>query len=294
MTTISSGLSLPPELEREIFEATATIFPALIPTLLRVCQRVHVWIEPLLYRVLRISKTGMNSAKILSLVDSKTLVLQTGVRHLYIPTYHNDGSIALYKNLLATCSRCINLSIDGPVDREFLGFLDKMRPRMLAFTVPEMFLAPDLRGFTHRLFVSVTHLDIYHGDEPELNWEHWSGLASLPALTHLALSHPISRGILSRVVAECRRLSVIVVPMFSWEQESAVDFASNLGFSDARVVVMVLSKAYDVDWELGARGGDDFWVRAETFINLKRAGQIEAGCYLLDESPEATIAPDSP
>ncbi|KAF7367965.1 hypothetical protein MSAN_00861700 [Mycena sanguinolenta] len=291
MTTISSELSFPPELEREIFEVTAALFPAFIPTLLRVCQRVHVWIEPLLYRVLMISSSGINSTQMLNLVDSKASILQNGVRHMYIQTFHTGGSIDTYKNLLAACSRCMNLAIDGQVEGEFVGVLDKMRPRALAFTVPEGFFAPDSRGFTHPLFLSVTHLDLYHGVGLESNWEPWSGLASLPALTHLALSHPIAGGILSRVVAECPRLSIVAVPMFAWEQEIAVDLAGNLGFSDARVAVIVLSEAYEVDWELGARGGDDFWARAQTFINLKRGGQIEASCYLLDES---AIAPDSP
>jgi hypothetical protein len=34
---------LPVELEREIFETAAMRHPKLIPTLLRVCHRVHVW-----------------------------------------------------------------------------------------------------------------------------------------------------------------------------------------------------------------------------------------------------------
>ncbi|KAJ6559807.1 hypothetical protein B0H19DRAFT_1145834 [Mycena capillaripes] len=47
---------LPLDLEREIFEFTALLYPAKLPTLLRVCRRVHSWLEPLLFRVLRLDK----------------------------------------------------------------------------------------------------------------------------------------------------------------------------------------------------------------------------------------------
>jgi hypothetical protein len=35
--------SFPLELEREIFETTALRHPGAIPTLLRLCHRVHIW-----------------------------------------------------------------------------------------------------------------------------------------------------------------------------------------------------------------------------------------------------------
>ncbi|KAJ7940066.1 hypothetical protein B0H13DRAFT_2300130 [Mycena leptocephala] len=45
----------PTELEKEIFELTASIHPRSIPTLLLVAQRVRTWIQPLLHRVLSIA-----------------------------------------------------------------------------------------------------------------------------------------------------------------------------------------------------------------------------------------------
>jgi hypothetical protein len=43
---MAQAFSLPIELEREIFEAAARRHFDLIPTLLRVCHRVHVWRDP--------------------------------------------------------------------------------------------------------------------------------------------------------------------------------------------------------------------------------------------------------
>ncbi|KAJ6454204.1 hypothetical protein C8R45DRAFT_1038351, partial [Mycena sanguinolenta] len=285
MTTISSGFSFPPELEREIFEATATLFPRFIPTLLRICHRVHVWIEPLLYRVAVISSLSL-STHWLTLLESKASLLRIGVRHILIQTYHASGSMNEYRNLLTACTESINISIGGEIDLNFLRGLYEMRPRRLAFTVPDMFFTCGLGGFNHPLFESVTHLDLYHGSELEANgliWETWSNLASIPALTHLALSQSIACNILSQVVSQCRRLALAIVATYSWEREVTVSYAQNLGFADARVVVMILSVEYDADWELGARGGEDFWIRAEAFVNQKRAGEIETSSYLLDE-----------
>ncbi|KAJ6454201.1 hypothetical protein C8R45DRAFT_1222953 [Mycena sanguinolenta] len=287
MTTISRDFSFPLELEREIFEATAMLFPAFIPKLLLVCHRVHVWIEPLLYRVLVISPDSLHST-LLNSVESKAPLLQTAVRHLLIQGYH---PAAKYRALVTACLSVVNLSIDGEIDVAILKGLDKMRLRTLAFTIPEMFFTPDFDGFAHPLFMSITHLDLYHGSETEehqFDWETWSGLASIPGLTHLALSHRIASGILSRVVVECRHLTVAIVAIYSWEQELAAPFAGNLGFADARVVVLVPGEPYNVEWEVGARGGDDYWARAETFVNRKRAREIESNCYLLDETATAT------
>ncbi|KAF7346764.1 hypothetical protein MSAN_01814900 [Mycena sanguinolenta] len=196
-----------------------------------------------------------------------------------------------YRNLLATCAGSINISIGGEIDLDFLRALYEMRPRRLAFVVPRMFFTCDLGGFTHPLFESVTHLDLYHEsglqeDDIDLNWETWSELASIPVLTHLALSHSIACSILSQVVSQCRRLAVTIVAAYPWEREVSVRYSQNLGSADARVVVMVLSADYNGDWELGARGGEDFWIRAETFVNRKRAGEIDTSCYLLDEGTD--------
>ncbi|KAJ7714002.1 hypothetical protein B0H16DRAFT_1619667 [Mycena metata] len=46
------GSRFPLDLEREIFEIAAAINPKTIATLLRVCHRIHAWIEPLLYSVI--------------------------------------------------------------------------------------------------------------------------------------------------------------------------------------------------------------------------------------------------
>ncbi|KAJ7860226.1 hypothetical protein B0H14DRAFT_2745128 [Mycena olivaceomarginata] len=46
--------TLPLDLEREIFELSGRQYPTSIPSFLRVCHRVHTWLEPFLYRVMNL------------------------------------------------------------------------------------------------------------------------------------------------------------------------------------------------------------------------------------------------
>ncbi|KAF7369274.1 P-type phospholipid transporter [Mycena venus] len=59
---LDSTLTLPTELEQEIFTMAATIHEETMPTLLRVARRVFVWVEPLLYRTLMFDGTTGETA----------------------------------------------------------------------------------------------------------------------------------------------------------------------------------------------------------------------------------------
>ncbi|KAF8216913.1 hypothetical protein K438DRAFT_2007653 [Mycena galopus ATCC 62051] len=275
----STGFSFPSELEREIFETTAACFPGFIPTLLRVCRRSHIWIEPLLYRIVILSDTRANSAALLSILASKTpTFLHNAVRHILIQNY--SGTVdSVLDSLIEKCSGTVNLSTDTQLDPEHM----KMCLQKLALTMPSE--KSTWAGFAHPLFVSITHLDLYQGyTRDQWAWRDWSGLASLPVLTHLALSQSIASEIISQVVVECPRLVVIVVVIYAWQRDTARAFAENLPFVDPRVVVLLMSSmSYEADWEIGARGGNDFWARAGAFLQRKRTGEIEATCYFLED-----------
>ncbi|KAJ6454187.1 hypothetical protein C8R45DRAFT_1038318 [Mycena sanguinolenta] len=287
--TTWSGFSLPHDLEREIFEMTSLLYPGFIPTLLRLCHRVRVWLEPLLYRVLVLSDSRRDPEHGLRIVASKSRAfLQKTVRHMLLKVRRAPEQRKLYASLLAKCSETVSLSINGEVDRGFLRCLDKMRLQRLGFTVPPLFMRWNRAGFAHPLFASVMHLDLYSlGHLDDHDGQKWDGITTLPALTHLALSPSIATYILQSVVAQCSRLRVIVV---TTHRSRSVDFAfaESLTLTDDRIVVMATRMGYDDDWELGVRGGDDFWARAEAFLARKHAGKVESSCYLLDEAPFRT------
>ncbi|KAJ6458046.1 hypothetical protein C8R47DRAFT_167150 [Mycena vitilis] len=161
-----------------------------------------------------------------------------------------------------------------------------MRLEKLAFVFGPHSELP-LSTLQRPFFRCVTHLDLYlqgGADDPALPlWHEWSHLASLPALSHLSLSRRLHNNVLPQAVAACPRLSVAVAAFWeSHEGGDAAEFARLCTIRDPRFVVMVVPN-YEADWKTGARGGADFWVRAEEFIALKRRGEIEAACHLLEE-----------
>ncbi|KAJ7670112.1 hypothetical protein DFH06DRAFT_1125507 [Mycena polygramma] len=159
-----------------------------------------------------------------------------------------------------------------------------------AFPVPSFLTGCTPAELNRSLLQSVTHLELFSGDtQIQSAWQHWCDLASLPALTHLGLSPPIARGILPEVLAECPRLLILVVTSY-YSRQDAVEFSQNLAVTDPRVAVVDVGATWELDWENGARGGADFWVRVERFLARKQAGEIAKDCYFLDETAGVSTA----
>ncbi|KAJ7150638.1 hypothetical protein C8R46DRAFT_496437 [Mycena filopes] len=259
----------PLELEREIFETAALQNLDTIPTLLRVSRRVHVWVEPLLYRIVVIPD---RTAPILPAVQAKPPpFLQLAVHHLFI-----QPQMAGAVDIIRSCSGIHSLFLDGRPDTNLLDILDRMQLRRFNFTVPSSLSGWAEGIFTRPTFLRVTHLELFqdlpHGSA-HLSWRHWSPLATLPALTHLCLAESQASLILPDVVAECAQLLIIVTAWWGLGTYKPRVFAQTLTVTDPRVVVILID-SYIEDWKLGAAGGADFWVRAEIFVARKRRGEI--------------------
>ncbi|KAJ7150645.1 hypothetical protein C8R46DRAFT_1358174 [Mycena filopes] len=270
--------SFPLELEREIFETTALQHANTIPALLRVCRRVHVWVEPLLYRIV---VNPHSTAPIIRPIQAKPAdFLRMAVQHLFItPDATNAADIIL------RCSGIHSLFLDGILDAKSLDVLDQMGAiRRLNFTLPSSLSGWAEVTFARPTFQRLTHLELFEDsvDQFAHSWHHWSPLASLPALTHLCLSDSISSLILSDVVAECAQLAVIVAARWDTDgADRAQRFAETLTLTDSRLVVMAI-ESYTDDWKRGAEGRDDFWVRAENFVARKQKGEIPKTTFFLD------------
>ncbi|KAJ7489305.1 hypothetical protein FB451DRAFT_686637 [Mycena latifolia] len=129
-------------------------------------------------------------------------------------------------------------------------------------------------------FRNITHMDLFdvaHNGDVRIS----SGLAALPALTHLCLNNNVGVDFLRRVLEDCTRLQILVHLWNPYYSEPAREIATNPPVSDVRFVVGVFLNYWD-DWEVGARGGTDFWVAADAFVARKRRGEIEASCYWLE------------
>ncbi|KAF8206850.1 hypothetical protein K438DRAFT_2013901 [Mycena galopus ATCC 62051] len=185
----------------------------------------------------------------------------------------------------------INISLNFDHLNDFnLRSLDESRIRKVAIPVPSVVTTWKLAGFKDPIFRYITHLDLFQasaaGDQSD--WGPWCGLACLPDLTHLCLSPSIATDVVANVVTECPGLVVVVVMSYGSVEDAVTPNMKAL--ADSRVVVMKMTHTYKADWNIGAKGGEDFWARAAAFVNRKLAGEIDKTCYVLDETATA-LAP---
>ncbi|KAJ6533407.1 hypothetical protein DFH09DRAFT_1370033 [Mycena vulgaris] len=277
--------ALPVELEREIFETTALMHPGTIVVLLRVARRTHVWIEPLLYKVVRIGRgapySGMAHAifKGLNSESKPASVFQDTARHILIQK--GPWSRAEAAQVLDACPGVVDLAMDSVMaSPTMLSPLAKMRLRRLSVSLEMLFGGFGAIDRTHALFISLTHLRLnrFEGQRTEQVCAH---LAWLPALTHLCLHlhSDVNLDPLQMLLADCPRLEILGNLWLPAQADSAR--ALTLPVHDMRLVMAQCHKCW-ADWEAGARGFPDFWSLAEDFVARKRRGAIEANCYWLE------------
>ncbi|KAJ7679743.1 hypothetical protein B0H17DRAFT_1206391 [Mycena rosella] len=274
--------SLPADLERLIFELTATLYPEHMPDLLLIARRVKIWIEPLLYRVLFIygpeHQGGLGDLhfrpRLHSLARYRNFIhtkpasfFHAHVRHVFFVGIRPADDIT---EILAVCGASVNIALSlvqmsAPV-LPLLGALPLQRFSGYLSNIFTHLTGPD---FTHPLFTQLTHLDIR--DNYLDSWDHWADLALVPHLSHLSLRRkrgPHSGAMCGGVLAHCDGLKVLVIVFHSYSDlnESAPIFAEVA--ADRRFVMLVVAD-YKADWEEGARGGEDYWVRAEEAVKSR-------------------------
>ncbi|KAK7058068.1 hypothetical protein R3P38DRAFT_2599662 [Favolaschia claudopus] len=271
---------LPPELEREIFETAAYIDRSDIPALLLVCKRVHQWIEPLLYRSITI--VARDDSRLLAVQARPAAFLQRNLHHLCVAYNSTDTLTGALKTLLSYCPNLRSLYFDGNLHADFLPILDNMRPQRLCLWVDKAFAPASWAGsmLTRPMLLCVTHLELYYDQNSELDtalwdWNEWSYLASLPALTHLCFSEALSAQLLRPTLDNCRTLCVLITLFSNFPTARAFEpTLTALAGDDPRVVVVVVGQLYE-DLESGFWGEMDFWARADEFVTRKRSGQTQ-------------------
>ncbi|KAJ7173007.1 hypothetical protein C8R43DRAFT_978188 [Mycena crocata] len=272
---------LPPELERHIFEVAASSHSKSIPSFLLVAQRVKTWITPLLYKVVAFHRPldghiSFDPLRFASVVQSQNI-------SKYVEHICWDGDIPSdFDSVLASCSAVHDLAITGG-NPSHLSSISAMPLKRLAIHLINIFPKRPAGNFKHSLFAGVTHLYLID-DIAEASWEDWKDLALLPCLTHLAFLIDISFPIFQGALAACPKLQALVVLCSpdrirepNWEGRVLLEPLAH----DTRFVVMQYA-AHDVDdWQIGARGGDDFWARADKFIAQRISGEIDTRQFVL-------------
>ncbi|KAJ6501299.1 hypothetical protein DFH09DRAFT_1203040, partial [Mycena vulgaris] len=90
----------------------------------------------------------------------------------------------------------------------------------------------------------------------------WSGLAQMPHLTHLSFhNNNIPKSVIHSALVECPSLIVLII-IFSTQTQLDVFMPHPLEcITDPRVIVLLVADPL-ADWEAGAWGGEDYWLRA--------------------------------
>ncbi|KAJ7304627.1 hypothetical protein DFH08DRAFT_1089185 [Mycena albidolilacea] len=269
--------SVPLELERIVFELAAELYPETMPSLLLVAARVLEWIEPLRYRTFTLTGTASVCPQLRFLkqaVKSKPpQFIHDNVWYLCAADDFFGDSLA---DILPVCTGLRSLVIFH-VHPRMLTQLEATRPRRLSAPIQDFFLKDRVSfDLTFPVFSSLTHLDVFDGLDLDL-WSNWSGLALLPLLTHLAFL-ALEDAVVANILAILCPKLLVLVSMYS-DEKNHLRFLSDgvdRDDSDPRFVSMVLSsEAYALDWQIGIRGGMDFWARADAFVAKKRRGEIE-------------------
>ncbi|KAJ7635703.1 hypothetical protein DFH06DRAFT_1302933 [Mycena polygramma] len=250
----------PTELEREIFETI----------LLRVARRVLLWIEPFLYRIIRVNNIDLRMIRApRNCIAVKPAAFFHGVRHIMLEAY---GRLPLHdvERLVKLCTKLTSFAVDfgshtGP---ELASILDDLRVQCLR-VVPSYLDESDI-DLQHRLFQSVTHLDLSNLDDGTPLLGH---LPKLAALTHVSWHGLLPGERVMAVLDECPRL-LLWLNQCNSLYLTEYNAANTPRIYDVRFVIRMYDD-YWTDWEANAKGLSDFWSQADDFVARKRRGEIE-------------------
>ncbi|KAJ7866994.1 hypothetical protein B0H14DRAFT_2573166 [Mycena olivaceomarginata] len=245
---------LPPELEREIFENTATLHRDTIPNLLLVSHRVCEWIGRIKYRTVACARF------LLSMIRSNSKppsFFRDRVETLIVQNLEDDE----LEDILSVCTRAHSLTIIQHIGK--VPSLDSSRPRRLSLYLRHADIASP--HILTAMFTFVTHLKLFDL-KPRWQAETTAHLALLPVLTHLALW---AAEMLIAALARCGGLRALIY----------INRCRGLDpppLDDARLVSLLGYERWD-EWEVGMprRFKLDFWARADAFIAKKRRGEIK-------------------
>ncbi|KAJ6554233.1 hypothetical protein B0H19DRAFT_1152933 [Mycena capillaripes] len=204
-STPAGDHTLPIELEREIFELGAFLYPECVPKLLLVTQRVKTWIQPMMYQ--RTSPFRLPLRTLAKLITVCPTCVRDYTRHV---CFVGMPYVDIVVDLLSRCEAAVNIAfVDSPPGSHahLLPIVSALPLQRLSANLRQLFTPAKQIDLAHPLFSRITHLDILYWWQSD-DWWDWAGLARIPQLTHLSSSGrmPISTACFN--TADCSRCSL--------------------------------------------------------------------------------------
>jgi hypothetical protein len=193
--------------------------------------------------------------------------------------------------ILSVCDATINLALyELPA---LLPPLSSLPLQRLSIWAEKLFLGTTVRDFSHPLFSQITHLFLLDSDRGG-DWGTWSTLAQIPRLTHLSFySSRMANSVCRGALEHCKALEVLAIWCANQTKlETNIPRRAELAY-DVRFVMVVVEgvEEFLADWESGAQGGEDYWVRAEALVQKRRAGETDSECFMLSPQNMASSFP---
>ncbi|KAJ7096918.1 hypothetical protein C8R44DRAFT_989174 [Mycena epipterygia] len=146
----------------------------------------------------------------------------------------------------------------------------------IVWTSTNWFPAVSGPDFTHPLFTQITHLAVH--EYAGSSWETWSGLAQMSYLTHLSfLDNVFTRDsddtVYRNALMHCKSLQVLAMHCREEHMRQLTPHYRAVAFDPRFVIVSI--KHPGTEWQIGARGGEDHWVRAERLVKKRRSGETK-------------------
>ncbi|KAJ7065621.1 hypothetical protein C8F01DRAFT_1366573 [Mycena amicta] len=267
---------LPHDLEREIFEYTADLYPEAIPSLLCIAHRVLAWIEPIAYHTINVDFSRRFLLFLATTKSKPPEFFATHVRRIIVRRRNSfDGPFEDACAALALCTNITQIAGVGPLCSELLlPIIAPMRLKRIAVFLTHMFPSIHAVDLSLPCFQTLTHFDVFdymRADRVALAYA--AKLCALPVLTHLSLNGTVPWSAVEMLLQGCRCLQVLVV-LWGGSEKKGRARAAQAPFDDVRFVVT----RYDI-YKEAIRDPPNYWTQARAFIADKRLGKIDTRCF---------------
>ncbi|KAJ7651087.1 hypothetical protein FB45DRAFT_889598 [Roridomyces roridus] len=223
------------------------------------------------------------------------------VRHLVIDVLRGGSSVNNAIRVLSKFTGIVDLVLLGNPGPALLPVLAGIPLTRLATRSDfGQLLEEEYMRVNSPAMSSLTHITLLAGGvSHDFDFGAWAGrLGCFPSLTHVALYFPWysvptmgQHDFFRKVLAGCAHLRVFIMIYTSGSSGLVGELANCIQqlqylSDDTRFVLCEKDVDSMTNWVNGAEGGEDYWSRAERFIEQRRSGEIQGSNFVLSSNKQ--------